>query len=155
MLDRFMAKVDKRGPDECWEWTAYRAPFGYGRFGVGGRKGGMKEAHRVSWQLFRGTIPEKMNVCHKCDNPPCVNPNHLFLGTQKDNIKDARNKGRSKTQKENYYSDERHNSAKMTNEQVRLIRSGKIKPIDAAKKFGVWLTTIYDAKRGTTFRDIE
>ena len=82
--------------DDCWEWQAYRIPppSGYGQFGMGGRRGRMHPAHRVAWLLWHGTIPEGMRVLHRCDNPPCVRPDHLFLGTQADNVRDMHQKGR-------------------------------------------------------------
>jgi hypothetical protein len=91
-VKRFWANVDKRGPDECWEWMASRKPTGYGQFMVSGK---MKRVHRYSWELHTGAPPPAdMSLCHRCDNPPCVNPAHLFVGTQKDNIQDALRKGR-------------------------------------------------------------
>ncbi len=80
--------------DGCWEWRGYRNPKGYGFTRPGGR--GVKGvlAHRLSWELHRGEIPEGMQVLHRCDNPPCVNPEHLFLGTNLDNIRDRVAKGR-------------------------------------------------------------
>lgn len=96
MLERFESKFDKG--DGCWVWKAHKNKNGYGQFGVmlEGRNGYMvnRYAHRVSWMLYRGEIPEGLCVCHSCDNPSCVNPDHLFLGTRKDNTQDMINKGR-------------------------------------------------------------
>lgn len=83
----FWAKVDRRGPDECWEWTTGRERYGYGHSVLG-------TASRVAWELTNGPIPDGQRVLHSCDNPPCCNPRHLFLGTQLDNVRDMMAKGR-------------------------------------------------------------
>jgi len=88
---RFWAKVDKRGPDDCWLWTAVRMPVGYGKFWHLGKT---LLAHRFAMEAS-GASAEGMIVCHRCDNPPCVNPAHLFLGTYKDNRDDMVAKGRA------------------------------------------------------------
>ena len=110
LADRFWEKVQK-GPD-CWLWTASCFPHGYGQFRVGDTN---VPAQRVVWQLTYGPIPDGINVCHHCDNPPCVRPDHLFLGTAKDNNHDAAFKGRLRT-------GERSPRAKLTWEQVNQIR---------------------------------
>lgn len=90
---RFWSKVRK--VDECWVWTASASHDGYGAFGVGGRKGGMVRAHRFSYSLTHGPIPDGKMVLHRCDNRRCVNPNHLFLGDAKSNGEDMAKKDRS------------------------------------------------------------
>lgn len=96
-LDRFWDKVvpmmDDRG---CWEWSAatFPKPRHYGCFHIRGKRG-MQKAHRISWEIHNGQIPEGLCVLHRCDNPSCVNPGHLFLGTQGDNIRDMHKKRRA------------------------------------------------------------
>jgi len=79
--------------DGCWEWTGGTQKPGYGKLGAGGGDNAAY-AHRVSWEIHYGPIPEGMRVLHRCDNPPCTRPDHLFLGTQTDNMKDMWAKGR-------------------------------------------------------------
>lgn len=84
--DRFWPKVDKKSKDECWHWIGAKVPSGYGHIGIR-RK--VYRAPRISWEIHYGKIPEGLVVRHKCDTPSCVNPNHLELGTTKQNIQDT------------------------------------------------------------------
>lgn len=87
---RFWQRVEKT--DGCWRWTGPLHAFGYGLIWRGGNNVG---AHRISWEIHVGPIPDGLFVLHRCDNPPCVRPDHLFLGTQADNIHDMVAKGRN------------------------------------------------------------
>ncbi len=95
---RFWKMVDKDTPvhpilgTSCWLWTGCKLPYAHGQFNVGNHK--IVLAHRFSWELHYGSIPEGLYVCHHCDNPSCVRPDHLFIGTQKDNVQDCIQKGR-------------------------------------------------------------
>jgi hypothetical protein len=114
-IARFWSKVDKRGPDECWEWKARRDPDGYGVFWYDGKN---RRASRMAWLSERG--PEGMAgmlMCHRCDNPPCCNPAHLFLGTNTDNLRDMAAKKRSTR-----FLGEAHPGARITTETVLAIR---------------------------------
>lgn len=147
---RFMSKVYKHS-NGCWEWTASKVN-GYGRFGT--VKNQVDYAHRVSFKLFKGEIPEKLYVCHKCDNPSCVNPKHLFLGTAKDNMRDAAKKGRVKVPVWSYRSDGSHQVSKFTNLQVRKIRKEKGTNRFLALKYKVHECTILKIRKRQTYRDV-
>ncbi len=100
IAERFWAKVNKEGPivrdglTPCWMWTGTLSRRGYGSLSRGRRDQGHVRATRLSWELHVGPIPDGLFVLHHCDNPPCVRPEHLFLGTQRDNITDMVSKGR-------------------------------------------------------------
>lgn len=108
---RFWSKVNKNGPNGCWLWMACRNR-GYGVMSVNKKA---TTTHRYSWELHNGPIPDGLHVCHHCDNPRCVNPDHLFLGTHQDNMQDMINKGRMS-------KGETKGSSKLTEPQVHVIR---------------------------------
>ena len=119
-LKRFWDKVEIKEPDDCWEWTASKTEQGYGHFGFNKH---VVKAHRFSWMLYSGkNIPEGMFVCHHCDNPSCVNHNHLFLGTPQDNMNDMIKKGRDNFLPGGLLSGELNGKSKLTKSQVALIR---------------------------------
>lgn len=117
VIDRFWSKVNKT--ETCWEWTAgLFHPNGYGQF-CAKEIPHIRTAHRFSWFLHNGTIPTGMFVCHHCDNPKCVRPSHLFLGTNSDNMKDCYRKGRMKNP---CACGEKHPMSKFTTSQIIEIR---------------------------------
>ena len=127
----FSEKIDRDGPGGCWLWTAFIDRDGYGQFWVNGKH---ELAHRIAWTLSYGLIPEGMCTLHQCDVPSCVNPEHLFLGTQADNMRDMRVKGRSAL-------GEKHGNSKLTRDLVKVIRTqfatGEWTQQELAKVFGV------------------
>lgn len=148
LADRFWNKVDKApgyGPrGDCWRWMASLNKDGYGAIKVGGTLG----AHRVSWEFVNGEIPAGLQVLHRCDNPPCVNPAHLFTGDHVANMRDAVEKGRTKGGNHRILSDG----------QVRNIRQRfdpfTMKYADLAAEYGVSRYTIGDIITHRTFRHI-
>ena len=91
-VDAFWERVQKAGPDDCWEWLGARGTRGYGRLTIA--RGRAPLAHRIAFHLAHGAVPSHLCVMHKCDHPPCVNPAHLSLGTHRDNVHDRDRKGR-------------------------------------------------------------
>lgn len=150
LADRLWSKVDVREPDECWPWLGSRIStgVGYGQVGAGGGDGKNLTVHRVAWELVNGPIPEGTGyhgtcVCHRCDNPVCANPAHLFLGTTADNMADRNAKGRQAR-------GERSGRAKLNAEQVAEIRGsvGTLKTI--AAQYGVTFSSIARIRRRET-----
>lgn len=143
-MERFWAKADKRGPDECWEWVGRALKHGYGTFSVGGRAGSMESASRFSYRVHNGEIPEGAMVRHRCDNPPCVNPSHLILGSHDDNMRDMAERERSGT-------------TRLTAGDVIAIRkcldAGESKK-SLADRFGVVPGTIWFIATGKTWKHV-
>lgn len=142
--ERFWSKVDIRSADDCWEWTGFRTPRGYGRFYAG--RGVKLQASRMSLAMVT-PLAQGQVACHTCDNPPCVNPAHLFAGTQSDNGLDSVAKGRARRARGDQMA-----SAKLTPAQVLAIRA---EPhywgiySDLARAYGVADNTIRSARLGT------
>lgn len=132
----------------CVETTWPRDRVGYGRHRPMGVAGGQWFAHRWAWTQAHGPIPEGMRVLHRCDNPPCVNPDHLFLGTQLENIADRVAKGRSAT-------GERQGQSKLTEAAVREIRAHpEVSTYEFARRFGVHHSTIHVARSGKKWKAV-
>lgn len=121
MVTRFWAKVDVGSEGSCWVWTGAVDSRGYGRLAIDCSARPIKymSAHRFSHTLWFGPIPEGMLICHRCDNPPCCNPAHLFPGTQADNMRDMAQKGRGGT---GGVAGSRHHNARLTEADVIQIR---------------------------------
>lgn len=135
---RYEAKIDRLAtPDGCHPWTAARQKYGYGAFGYA--PGKVTVAHRFGWELLHGLIPPGMFICHVCDNPPCQNPDHWFLGSPKDNIHDMVAKKRNQ-------SGEAKTGSKLTSAKVieirRLHATGSYTYAALSKQFGVHRVTI-------------
>lgn len=148
IADRFWSKVNKDGPvpphrpelGPCWVWTASRAPNGYGHMGLGDGTRQTVDAHVASFFLAHDRWPDNL-VLHRCDNRPCVRPDHLFEGTHQDNRDDCEAKGR-------HNFGVRNGSAKLTDESVREIRQATGSQESVAARFGVSQMTVCDVKRG-------
>jgi hypothetical protein len=129
LLERFWRKVRKT--DGCWEWTASFRGLGYGQIKVNQK---MLYAHRVSWEMANGPIPDGLCVLHHCDNPPCVNPDHLFLGTQADNMRDKVRKNRQGFP---------WKVAPCHHEEMRKLKSRGLPPMDIGKAYGLSQSRVY------------
>lgn len=139
LQSRFFGKytVQQNG---CWEWAASRLKNGYGRIREGATGSKTITAHRASWLIHKGPIPDGMCVCHQCDNRRCVNPQHLFLGSKAENNRDRAMKGRSRDQR-----GERNSLTKLSNETVFAIRAARSAGDtyrSISERFGVPRTTI-------------
>lgn len=160
-LTRFVEKYETIG--DCWQWTASVNSKGYGRFGYNGKA---QRAHRVSWLLHRGPIPAGMLVCHRCDNPGCVNPDHLFLGDAAANTSDMDAKGRrvnapvtgsdhyARQEPSRLARGERAGLAKLTEQDVIEIRSSTETQCAVAKRFGVTQAAVSRIRRRETWAHV-
>lgn len=139
--ERFWAKVDRSAPDGCWNWIASRNKKGYGHFCFDNR---VYQAHRFCYAMHYGSIPDGMYICHHCDNPSCVRPEHLFLGTHEDNTKDMIEKGRHLSPSRP--KGELNGFSSLTDTQVMEIRhryaQGGITQATLGNEYGVCQTTI-------------
>jgi hypothetical protein len=150
LSNRFHAKF-KVDPDSgCWLWTG-SINGGYGHMGLWPRYRGLAKAHRVSWQLYRGEVPEGALVLHRCNVRRCVNPDHLYLGTPKDNAQDALHSGTL------YKPDNRgarHGCAKLTEKAVRHIKRREMSGAEYASLYGVSRAQVYVIWLGKAWKSI-
>lgn len=150
VMRRFLCSCDNSSDDDCWDWKGLVNSNGYGRFSLNDRH---QLAHRVSFEIFIGQIPQGKVVCHSCDNRLCVNPKHLWLGTQAENITDAVRKGR------NFSPDtraEKNGNKKLDWDSVRQIRSmfrSGSKRYLIAQSFGVASSTVGEIIANKTWKE--
>lgn len=146
LQQRFEAKISREPTSGCWLWLGAREASGYGQFSVGRRR---MRAHRMAWILYRGDIPLGKFVCHHCDVPECVNPDHLFLGTPQENSNDMKRKGRHRR-------GEQHHAARLTQNQVdeirKLLKEGKLLQKEIAALYGICPEAVGNIKRGKNWR---
>lgn len=163
LAQRFAQHLERK-PNGCLEWTRRCTKQGYGQFVVdrGGKRYKTELAHRVAWELEKGEIPDNLFVCHRCDNPPCCDVDHLFLGTAKDNTQDGIDKGRIiplVVQPARRARGSRSGMAKLTEDQVREIKTryGKdgVTQQMLATEFGVTQGKISYIIRGKTWKHVE
>lgn len=144
--DRFFALTKKT--DTCWLWTAHKMRLlPYGRMTV--HRGWYELAHRISYVLHVGPIPDGLHILHRCDNPSCVRPDHLFPGSNSDNVADKVAKGR-----QSFLLGEKHPSAKLNNASVAFIFRSRKSGVALAEEFGVSTNVICRIRRGKSWTHI-
>jgi len=152
---RFMDKVSVPfKKNECWEWNAFKNKKGYGQIMY--RDLGNVAAHRFSYLLFVGDFEQKKIICHKCDNPSCVNPNHLFVGTHGDNMRDKIKKGRAKNPPLNLGV--KHHLSKVNPDIVKEIRylfSQGATQTSLATKFSLHISSMHNICRNKTWKNVK
>jgi len=144
--DWFNSLVEKED-NGCWWWRGAIVKGGYGRIFKDGRK---QYVHRISYERAAGYLPEDLDVLHSCDNPACINPAHLFLGTQTDNNNDMWAKGRARVP-----LGEKHGNHKLTEQYVRDIRESELDFSILAEKYGVTRQLIVYVRRGTIWKHVQ
>lgn len=142
-LKEKLKAYSKVSPSGCWEWQRSKDARGYGKCNVGGGK--WERAHRVSYKVFNGNIPDGMIVRHTCDNTSCCNPEHLIIGTMADNMRDCVERGRRPR-------GSNHHMTKLTEEQVDVIRNSTEKAKVLAETYGVHVNHIYAIRGGKVWQ---
>ncbi len=147
LIERLQNKL-KATPNGCWEWQGATAKEGYGHITRGRRGEGIVRTHRAMWEIVFGPIPDGLCILHRCDNPPCANPAHLFLGTRGDNNADMVAKGRNVVQQAGEGS-----NTKLTWKQVRAIRADGRRNCDIGVAYGIDHSHIGKIKRGERWKE--
>lgn len=160
-IDRFWSNVDIFGSDECWPWLGNRNQDGYGRFWLNEK---LEGAHRISWMLVNGVIPVLFDgrssmICHSCDNPPCCNPSHLFIGNNKINQKDSAVKDQGDRGEFLRCKGQNHPAASKTEVEIkeikRYLRKGVLTQKEIAKMYGLAQPTIAAINTGKTWSHVK
>jgi hypothetical protein len=138
LAERFWPKVAQPDAKDCWEWLGHRDHRGYGRLKSPGKTGPVFKAHRVSYEMHHGPVPEGLHVLHRCDNPACVNPAHLYVGTHADNMDDIARRRRSGRMK---FSDEDVRALRVAVDEGMSIAA-------AARRFGVSESQAHNLVKG-------
>jgi hypothetical protein len=148
LVDRFWEKVDVRSEAECWPWIGSIDTRGYGTIGSDGGRPLMR-AHRVSYEFAHGSIPDGLFVCHACDNRDCVNPNHLFAATQRENVRDMVRKGRRHSS-----AGDLNPSAKLKSDQVIAIRQDNRSSSEILAEYEISISTLWAIRHRDTWRHL-
>jgi hypothetical protein len=151
LSERLLSKIVIDNETGCWNWTAYKNVDGYGQLLVKRQAHG---AHRISYQVHRGQIPVNMKVCHSCDNPACINPAHLFLGTQTENVADMDAKGRRARGDSVANKGVDHPMAKLSESDVLAIKAAKSSR-GLSKKYGVDYRHIWRIRTGKRWTSVK
>lgn len=157
VAERFWVRVVPDAASGCWQWTGAKSPLGYGAFGIGSRYDGtarIVRAHRMAWELTHGPITDGRFVCHHCDNPPCCNPSHLFLGTPADNAADMAVKGRSRGLRTGTQNPKTKFSPETARAARVLIQSG-VSQREVARRLGVSRGTVQNIINGKAWRHVD
>lgn len=159
LIDRLLSRVTMVPIAGCWIFTGSLNEAGYGMIGIGRRGEGVDRAHRITYRHFCGEIPAGMFVCHRCDQPACCNPHHLFLGTNLDNVRDCIGKGRASNPPKNpHLIGESHYAHVITADVVRAARRLRAEGMmykDIASSLGAPIRAIYGACTGKSWRHIK